>query len=1140
GAGGVISGGIGGIEVDGSGTTNIINYGTVSGITAFSAGVTLTNAGTMGRVWLGGGADRVIVETGAVFTSAVGGGGGNDEVDFTNPGTVGLSGFDGFETVRLADGGANVLTLSNSNFSDVTGHRITIIGGDAGNTIDASSVYYIYSVEEIGGAGADALTGGYGNDILRGGGGADTMACGGGDDTYFVDNAGDVVAEASAAGIDTVKTSLASYTLGANVEHLTYTGNTAFAGTGNGLNNKITGGSANDTLKGGSGNDTLDGGIGADTMIGGSGDDAYIVDNSGDVVNEGTGSDIDTVKTYQLAYTLGANVENLTFLGIGAFHGTGNTLNNVIIAGAGNDTLAGGAGNDILNGLGGADTMHGDGGNDTYIVDSAGDSVSEVSGAGTDTIKTTLHAYALPANFEKLIFTGTGNFVGTGNALNNAITGGDGNDTLDGGAGADTMNGGAGYDTYFVDNVGDVVIEAAIIDGDTVKTTLHSYTLGMYVENLIFIGSGSFVGNGNFYNNVITGGGGNDTLYGGGGDDTLNGKSGADTMTGGAGDDIFNVDNFGDVVTENSGGGHDTVKVSISLYALPSWVEDLTYIGTSSLFGIGNGLANVITGGAGNDTLSGGGGSDWLDGGSGADSMSGGTGHDVYIVDNFGDAVTENGGEGTDTVRTSILFYGLPDNVENLRYTETGNFIGSGNGLDNIITGGPGNDILSGGGGSDTLNGGAGDDVLQGGDDGDSTHNEVLNGGAGNDTLDGGGGWNALYGGAGNDTYIIRDGTQDMPSEYIASGVDTIETTLTTFTLPPNTGNNDFENLTFIGSGNFTGTGNGLNNVIIGGSGADTLRGGAGSDTLRGGAGADSMVGGTGDDTYHVDNFFDAVTENAGEGIDTVKTTLAAYALSSNVENLTFIGSGNFAGAGNGLNNLLIGGAGNDSLTGNGGNDTLNGKAGADAMAGGANSDTYIVDNTGDTVNENAGEGTDTVKTTLASYTLAANVENLTFIGSGSFAGTGNALNNVIIGLGGADTLHGGGGNDKLEGRYGNDSLYGGAGQDKFLFDTTLNATHNVDHVFDFSSVDDTILLSDAIFVFADGTGSGGLGTLVAGEFHIGSAAADADDRIIYDSATGTLRYDPDGTGSAAAIQFATLPTGLALSNANFQIVSSF
>src|ERR1051326_5434913 len=209
--------------------------------------------------------------------------------------------------------------------------------------------------------------------------------------------------------------------------------------------------------------------------------------------------------------------------------------------------------------------------------------------------------------------------------------------------------------------------------------------------------------------------------------------------------------------------------------------------------------------------------------------------------------------------------------------------------------------------------------------------------------------------------------------------------------------------------------------------GNDTLDGGNHNDTLDGGTGSDLLIGGIGNDTFIVDNVGDVVRELSGEGNDTIKTTLNTYSLGlwANVENLTFIGAGNFSGTGNGLSNALTGASGNDTLDGGVGNDTLDGGLGSDSMIGGLGNDTFIVDNAGDKVIEGAGAGTDTIKTTLNTYSLGllVNVENLTFIGAGDSSGTGNGLNNILTGGSGNDTIDGGAGNDTLSGGSGADSL---------------------------------------------------------------------------------------------------------------------
>ena len=183
-------------------------------------------------------------------------------------------------------------------------------------------------------------------------------------------------------------------------------------------------------------------------------------------------------------------------------------------------------------------------------------------------------------------------------------------------------------------------------------------------------------------------------------------------MAGGPGNDIYIVDNAGDVATENANAGVDTIKTGLLSYTLPDNVENLVFTGLGPFIGTGNALNNAITGGVGIDTLTGGAGDDTLDGGLGPDRMAGGAGNDTYVVDDPGDAVTENRDEGTDTIRTALPNYVLVDNVENLTYTGAGDFTGTGNVLDNVVTGGVGNDVLDGGDGNDTLAGGFGNDIL--------------------------------------------------------------------------------------------------------------------------------------------------------------------------------------------------------------------------------------------------------------------------------------------------------------------------------------------------------------------------------------------------------------------------------------------
>jgi Ca2+-binding RTX toxin-like protein len=208
-----------------------------------------------------------------------------------------------------------------------------------------------------------------------------------------------------------------------------------------------------------------------------------------------------------------------------------------------------------------------------------------------------------------------------------------------------------------------------------------------------------------------------------------------------------------------------------------------------------------------------------------------------------------------------------------------------------------------------------------------------------------------------------------------------------------------------------------------------------------------------------------------------------------------------------------------DNLTGTSGDDIFNGKADADDMEGLAGNDTYFVDNVDDRVIEVSGGGMDAVRSSV-SYTLPGPVENLVLTGGSATSGSGNA---------GANNLSGNTGNNTLNGGPGNDILTGNIGQDRFLFRSALNETTNVDFVNDFDVLDDKIALENAVFTALTTTG-----TLAAGRFRKSSVASTSSHRILYSPSNGSLYYDADGTGPIAAIRFARLAPGLALTNSNF------
>ena len=394
-----------------------------------------------------------------------------------NSGNNTLTGDAGNDTLN---GGAGIDTLTgglgnDTYIVDTTTDTITELANQGTDTIESSitiSLAPLINIENVtligtnaiaatGNSGNNVLTGNSKNNTLDGSAGVDTLTGGLGNDIYIVDTTTDTITEQNNAGTDTIKSSV-TYSLAtlANVENLTLTGNSAINGTGNAGNNVLIGNSGNNTLTGDAGNDNLNGDAGVDTLIGGLGNDTYVVDTTTDTITELANQGTDTIKssvTYSLA-NLG-NVENLTLTGNSAINGTGNAGNNVLIGNSGNNTLTGDAGNDNLNGGAGVDTLTGGLGDDIYVVDSTTDTITEIVGQGTDTVKSSVsYSLATLGNVENLTLTGTGAIDGTGNTSNNTITGNSGNNTLKGDAGDDTITGAAGNDIMYAESGNDWLI----------------------------------------------------------------------------------------------------------------------------------------------------------------------------------------------------------------------------------------------------------------------------------------------------------------------------------------------------------------------------------------------------------------------------------------------------------------------------------------------------------------------------------------------------------------------------------------------------------------------------------------------------------------------------------------------------------
>lgn len=889
--------------------------------------------------------------------------------------------------------------------------------------------------------GNDYLNGDEGNDVLVGGGGNDVLSGGSGNDFLSGEDQLSTASTSALAGDDVL--------YGGDGNDTLLAGNGRNELFGDAGNDALWGGDGDDLLLGGDGDDLLRSGSGEDTLDGGAGNDTYYVklgsgekhieEDAGDgsdwnvLVLEGgfnfnmarlslgslvigTGdaassihldgvdyddlagtSPIDEVRFSDGTSMTVAQLLDAVPIEIGATADTdylrGTSGKEVIYALAGDDVVDGRGGDDVLDlsdgndhayGGDGNDTVTGGDGNDLVHGDAGADQLS--GGAGNDQLR-----------------GGSGNDVLRGGDGDDQLNGDDGDDLLDGGSGADRLAGGAGDDTYIVTDAGDAVVEAAGQGRDRVRSAI-SLTLAAHVEDLVLEeGSGASTGAGNEMDNALTGNArdnlligltGADTLSGAGGQDTLDGGTGSDLLSGGQGDDLYFVDASDDRVIEQAGEGRDTVIASAD-FSLGDQVETLTMAGSAvrgtgnaqgnTLFG--NALDNVLDGRGGDDLVQGGAGNDQLLGGGGSDTLVGGIGDDLYEVDETGDIVIEQTGEGIDTIRSSASLT-LSENVENLVLTGSYDINATGNALDNQLTGN-----------------------------------------AGSNRLDGGSGVDTLVGGEGDDTYVL-DVSEDVIIEAADQGRDTVEVSFSY------TAGHNVENVRLTGYADINGTGD---------AGDNRLEGNAGRNILDGGAGRDTLAGGQGDDVYLVDDEGDRVEEVSGQGRDTVVRSFdTTYVLADAVENLILSGDV-YRGNGNDLDNLILGNDADNNLLGLGGSDTLMGGAGDDALfgsegvdslVGGSGDDYYEIDDANDIIVEEVNEGDDFIQSSV-SWTLGANLERLALVGGDNNNAAGNDLDNGLWGNYGDNVLIGGKGNDFLSGGAGNDVYVFNRGDGQDSVDTT-------------------------------------------------------------------------------------------------------
>ncbi|SMD13131.1 parallel beta-helix repeat (two copies) [Fulvimarina manganoxydans] len=1035
------------------------------------------------------------------------------------------------------------------------------------------------------------LVGNSGANRLDGQSGADVMTGLGGDDSYYVDHTGDVLIEEVGGGTDTVY-SVLSYSLGANLENLVLLGADNRDGIGNSGSNRIVGNAGDNKLHGGSGDDRIEGGLGLDSLYGDGGEDVFILrkdEFEGDVVEDYEGAGANGGD--RLLFVGFSDQAQLVQLGNGylkVFDGD-YTESFRIKNPAGIATLTS---EDYSFGED-AGLEEPDGPNSDPVAAQTGNSVSgqednTINGqlpVGNDPDIDTSLTYALVSPMARLTLEASGAFVF--NPAPNAF----GNFDFDYVV-VDSLGARSAPQTFVITvqpvndaptasltgnsaiGTQDVALEGQVPTGTDVdndqtltyelvapKTGLQFDTNGRFLYTPEPGYSGSFTFDYRVVDsfgaqsdaqtfsiyispstpavNFIDGTSSRDTLIGTPGNDVIDGKASRDTMSGLAGNDVYYVDSSGDEVLEQLGEGFDQVFATSS-FALnsASEVEEIIATGSSEVTLRGNGFSNILTGNNANNSIYGNGGPDIIDGRGGADRLFGGEGDDIFILrkgEIEGDVLRDFAGNGSGTA-DRIIFVGFSAeatlvalgrsnykvvdgssealfSISNVSSVSTSDYTfetstpsaGQQSGAPSAAS--SGNTAM-----------GMEDRILSGqlppatDPDGDVNLSYVAVSQLDGLVLNPNGSFTYTPQSDYNGQVVFRYQVVDSTGLYS-------ESTSFEINLQPEP---DAPFAAILGNATSGEANTTISGRIPAGSDPDgdtALTYGLASPVAGLSLGADGQFHFTPAQDFVGDVDFSYYV------IDSTNLTSDPQAYRITVIEDTQIGPGE-------TGQTIIGTSGADVLVGTPGDDIIDGGTGGDTMTGGAGDDIYYVDSSSDVVVENTGEGTDSIYTT-SSVTLNSNsnVEIVVGFGTSQITIKGNGYSNVLIGNEANNMLVANGGGDVLNGGFGNDLLKLGSGADTVVFDTALGAG-NVDRVQSFQTGIDSILLDISQFA--------GLseGALAASQFHVGGSAADVQDRILYDSGSGSLFFDADGAGGQMAIQFAQLDTGLSLSASDFRVES--